>query len=516
MNALGLVLRAGGHAKPAPAGWQGRSRSAALVSGFVALGLTGCAPTAGAQPAAPAATETETATETAPPPAADATTVAGKDKSVDDPAGGRASPRFAPTKAQVSWVINPVDHTARYHLAPLPDGGVVVGGENEYGVELKGDLFLTRLDAAGQTVWQQLGTGRFVRDVVVGPNALFLSTEFSGAVSIAGGSVRATRGSTDLFVGRFGLDGKLLGGRVYATPEFDRVAKLAAIPDGSGALIMAHGAFLSASPSGPPDQRSPDAQRIVYTPRGGEDSLVSRLGPTGKTEWIQNIGTTGYDEPEAVLVAPDGDILIAGSRWQSQSGESEALDRNPCEGYVTRLAPDGTPRWSTGLSALSDHTRATSVQLRPDGRIVVRGTIDRPAPIGTVANDPRRGRAFRAILGDQGAVEELKAQPGVTCAAPHPSGGGTIVAHFDKDKMASDQNGLYLETNDGTRSLLLPVEGETFLDRCVFSPTGTLFVAGTTRPAGKLGALVVPAPRTVRAQSPLHTYVVSFVGAVTF
>jgi hypothetical protein len=500
----GRPRRAWAHGRP------GRAAPLWLwVSAGIGAGLAGCTSTQ-APPTTPAAPTTPASSASvAPPPSA-----------VAEPAevatARASSPAFAPTKATARWIVNLVDHTDQYQLAALPDGGLVVAGESAYGVSAKDDLFVTRLTAKGETVWQHLGVGRRLRDLVAAPNTVLLSTEFSGVVNVAGGSVRATAGSTDLFVGRLDLDGKLLGGRVYATPEFDRVARLAPVPGDSGAVILAHGAFVSAPAGGPPDKQSPDAQRIVFQPRGAEDSLVSRLGPTGKIEWTQNIGTGGYDEPEAVAVTPDGDILVVGTRWQSQSAESEALDRNACEGYVTRLGPDGTPKWSTSLSSLSDHTKATSLHLTKNGQLVVRGTLDRPAPIGTVANDARRGRSFRARLDEKGAVLEQKAQDGITCAAVHPSGDATIVAHLDKDKTTSDQNGLYREDDDGSRALLLPFEGETVVHRCAFSPSGDLLVTGRTRPGGKLGGLTLGPPRTVRSKSVVHTYEQAFVGALTF
>lgn len=450
----------------------------------------------------------------APPPSGSAS--AGT--KVDGP--GATTARFAPTSATASWIVNLVDHTAYYRIAPLDQGGVVVVGETEFGIGAKHDLFVTRLDDGGQTVWQELGVGRAVRDVAATHDTIFLSTEFTGQVNIAGGSVRATQGSTDLFVGRFSVEGKLLGGRVYATPGFDRAALLAPSPSAGGGALLAHGAFVSASPR--EAKKGGDVQPVVFTPQGGEDTLLSRLSPSGKLEWTQNLGTSGYDEPRAILTMPDGDVVVVGTRWQTAETEVATLEQAACEGYAMRVGPDGATRWSTSLSSLSTHTQATSITRTAEGRLLVRGSLDRPTPIGTPANDVRRGRGFLASLDDHGKVVSETIVPGATCVAPHPSGHGAIVSHHASASRetergtATDRSGLYVETDDGKRTIVLPFEGDTVIDHCAFSKTGTLFVAGSTRPGGKLGDLTIGPPRVVRMKVPMSVYTIAFAGAVTF
>ena len=64
---------------------------------------------------------------------------------------------------------------------------------------------------------------------------------------------------------------------------------------------MAHGAFASAR-TGP----------LVFTPAGGEDTLVSRFDVSGRRLWTRSLGTEGYDEPSSIAVGPDGHIVVGG------------------------------------------------------------------------------------------------------------------------------------------------------------------------------------------------------------
>lgn len=96
------------------------------------------------------------------------------------------------------------------------------------------------------------------------------------------------------------------------------------------------------------------------TSGGGDDmdAVVIRLDETGAVQWLTFVGGPSYERAYAIEVAPDGDIVIAGRAGpctyttsgvvqESFGGDSMAGAYGMQDGFVTRLKPDGTMRWSS-------------------------------------------------------------------------------------------------------------------------------------------------------------------------
>jgi hypothetical protein len=392
----------------------------------------------------------------------------------------------------VAWLVNPVDHTDAYTLAPDPAGGVFVLGESEVFLGAKDDMFLTRLGADGATVWQTLGVGRNVRHIVLAGEQLFFSTEFSGQVRFGGLSADMTGGATDLFVGKMSLGGAWSWGKVIGTSNYDREGLLA--PTADGGVIVAHGAFASAR-KGP----------FVFKPQGGEDVLVTRLDANAKHVWTRVIATPGYEEPNALLVDAEGDIYLAGTRWQSRDDWMMALASNPCEGFVTRLSPAGEPTWTTGLGGPAGHTTVSSLTLSSDGTLTVRGTAERAVTIAGAALGPKAGGGLFAKVGKDGQIVAARPSEPAVCLAEHPSG----VA------FGATKTGVFHEDTSGKRTTIVPFAGEgTAVFRCALGGPGRLYVTGRLSPDGTLGGVRAGKPRVNRSPAWLTTYAVGFVGAI--
>ncbi len=95
----------------------------------------------------------------------------------------------------------------------------------------------------------------------------------------------------------------------------------------------------------------------------------------GKVEGI-SIGAAGVDVANAMVLQPDGKIVLAGSCWKNASGLSDfCLARLDADGILDRSfsGPSGSGSGSFILPFSLQDSKASALTLQPDGKIVVAG-----------------------------------------------------------------------------------------------------------------------------------------------
>jgi uncharacterized delta-60 repeat protein len=121
----------------------------------------------------------------------------------------------------------------------------------------------------------------------------------------------------------------------------------------------------------------PDGKVVIAirAATGNNDFVVMRLFPSGipdpgfDGDGTSIIGFGGDDEPEALALQPDGKILVAG---ETSSGGDIAVARLKTDGTIDGSFDfDGRKEIDFGGAAF-----ASGVAVQPDGRIVVAGTAD--------------------------------------------------------------------------------------------------------------------------------------------
>jgi uncharacterized delta-60 repeat protein len=157
-----------------------------------------------------------------------------------------------------------------------------------------------------------------------------------------------------------------------------------------------------------------DGRILVATSNGGgesanrSDARVTRLLPDGRRDRSFGIGGSTdihfgrrYDNGQAVAVAPDGDILLAGTEliYGSRYGNEVIL-------MVARLKADGEPDPSFGKHGIAElpsggEEAVFSVAATPSGGVVVDGGADSEADIWKLTKNGSLDRHF----GDRGIVE---------------------------------------------------------------------------------------------------------------
>lgn len=112
---------------------------------------------------------------------------------------------------------------------------------------------------------------------------------------------------------------------------------------------------------------------VVNAPANG-DVLLARIDAHARVIEHRLIGGSGNDRARALRVTPDGGLVIAGT----YSGNGAALCGLPTaissDGFVVRLEPDGSCRWSVALVG-SGVDELRDVRLSASGDVLVTGWI---------------------------------------------------------------------------------------------------------------------------------------------
>jgi uncharacterized delta-60 repeat protein len=262
---------------------------------------------------------------------------------------GELDRTFARNGKVVTSFGSPRQNSSALAVAIQPDGKVVAAG---HGTGFR--IGLTRYTVRGRLDRSFGRGGKVVTDVDSGTGAAEVAIQPDGRIVAAGTTYRGTR--TDLALARYHPNGTLdrsfgAGGRVVTkVGEGDSYpSALVAQPDGK--LVVAGIAHAT---------RHDDFALVRYTRDGRLDPSFGVGGTV--------VSTTG--NPHALAVQRDGKLVTTGTD----------IGRRYREFVVARWLEDGSPDPSFGRGGrvrtdFDTGATANAVVLRPDGKIVVAGTV---------------------------------------------------------------------------------------------------------------------------------------------
>ncbi|MBF9220717.1 IPT/TIG domain-containing protein [Hymenobacter ruricola] len=285
------------------------------------------------------------------------------------------------------------------------------------------DIFLAKLDAAGQPLWAVRAGDR-------GDDAGFTVTvDPAGNVYVAGyfrysatfGSFTLSSASTfGSFIAKYdpqgvclwatavpqaanigalavdAADNLVVGGTlVGGTVQFGAIT-VQGVPQVENAFVAkrsAQGAWLWAVRTGNRSGRlAQDAAGNVYctgnfgatnafgsftlTANGLQDGYIGKLDPAGNWLWVRSAGGPGYDYAAGVGVDYDGNVLVAGGYGQPSAtfGSITIPNRGNgnFDGYVVKLDPNGNYLWAQGIGG-TDNDVTSDLVVDDDGSAYVVG-----------------------------------------------------------------------------------------------------------------------------------------------
>ncbi len=222
-------------------------------------------------------------------------------------------------------------------------GDLLVGGATGV-VNAGNDTWLRKFSPAGATLWTRshAGAGKGNDET----NALAVTDD--GAAFYAAGTETVAGEGRNLWLGKYDIDGNLLWSRLYngAASKDDFLHAAVAMTDG-GVVVCGY-------------------ETAVGIPWS---SFLRRYDADGLIVWTEV--DPGPDELGALCygldLASNGDLLLAGATIAGTTREPR----------LRRVAPDGTPLWSTVVvGAGAGASQARCVRQAPDGTVVAVGGQD--------------------------------------------------------------------------------------------------------------------------------------------
>ena len=235
------------------------------------------------------------------------------------------------------------------------------------------DAFVAKYTASGTLAWlRQFGTAGDDR-------ALATATTRGGDVVVVGSTTGtlagAALGDGDAFVARYSRTGRLLWARQFGT----------ALADGATTVTVSRtGDILVAGTTmGTMSTFAGEANAA-----GSQDVFLTKFGPTGTRTWTRQFGSEDLDVANASAIAPNGDILLAGTTFGSLSTVPGEVSLDAFDGFVARFDRNGTPKWRRQFGSESNDI-VTAITTNPTGGFNVAGltggTINEPHQGGTEA-----------------------------------------------------------------------------------------------------------------------------------
>jgi len=256
----------------------------------------------------------------------------------------------------------------------------------------------------------------------------------------AGEDRRVASGESDAFVTRFAPSGEREWTFTFGGPSYDSVGSV--IVDAAGAIVLC-GQFSGAVDFDP----GPSADTWTSADEWG-DAFVLKLNADGTLAWTRVFGSSsGTDYAQAVALAPDGALLIAGAFSGTVDFNSgPPVDERTVTGsralFVMRLLPDGAYGWTTtfGDTSWSDWTSPQDIAVTVQGQVVVvgtfQGTVDFYIGAGTDEHVGAGGNdVFVTFLRAEGAYDGTRTFGGAEDdfalrVVTADDGSSLIVGHF--------------------------------------------------------------------------------------
>lgn len=220
-----------------------------------------------------------------------------------------------------------------------------------------GDLFLAKLDPAGNFLWVQQAGGSVDATpgiAVTADGSSYVTGSFAGTATIALGAAHAitlnSRGDRDLFVARFDADGGLLWVNQAGGAAFD---------SGRGIAVDRQGySYVTGMFADTATFDSTTTQAMTLTSSGGNDLFIARYTAAGELVWVRKAGGSSNDYGQGIAVDGAGTSTVTGAQGTQL--------------YVARYTVDGNQLWAAaaGGGSSSAWGRAVAVDATGNSHVV--------------------------------------------------------------------------------------------------------------------------------------------------
>ncbi|MFO0875887.1 MAG: SdrD B-like domain-containing protein [Gemmataceae bacterium] len=241
----------------------------------------------------------------------------------------------------------------------------------------EGDVYLSKLDAAGLFAWATAFTASTTGDTVdVGVDAsgaVYLTGTFYETVDFDPGSgftQRTSAGNADVFVSKFDTLGNFTWVQTWGSTGKDSPAALVL---GSGGDLFLTGTF-----SGTVDF-DPGATTVSLTSAGPADVFLTRFTSNGNLTWARAFGGGSSERPSQLTLDDQGNLLLTGQftgtvDFDPGVGIFSLTSASPSDAFVSLLTPAGQFLWARSFRAASAASPLPTA-VDAQGNIVLAGAL---------------------------------------------------------------------------------------------------------------------------------------------
>ncbi len=267
-------------------------------------------------------------------------------------------------------------------LALDPKGNMLIGGWFSQSFAIgpqtlsymgDGDIFVAKLDAAGQHVWsarygdgwsEQLGD---------------LSSDKDGNVIVAGAfregidfgcGAMSSPGDENIFVAKLDSDGGCMFNQSYGGAGND-AARAVATEQSVGHIGLV-GTF-----SG-----SVTFKQQMLISKGKTDGFVLSLSASGAYRWSRVFGDAGEQSPEAIAIDANNNTIVGG-RFEGtiNLGGADLKATNGSDVFIAKLGPNGEHLWSKSFGGLLSDV-CNTVAVDSNNNVVLAGFFQESIDFG--------------------------------------------------------------------------------------------------------------------------------------
>jgi len=284
------------------------------------------------------------------------------------------SKRFGSSGTDVGYGVG-TDSSGNVYITGQFQGTVDFGGGNL--VAANADIFVLKLDSAGNYVWQKqlTGTGNDLAYAIsVNSSGTFVISgefgSFGGGVNFGGG-VLTSAGSSDIFVAEYDSSGTYVWAKQIGGSGTDRGFAVAIDSTGVAAVT---GDYRSSVQLG--------CGSIISN--GLADIPVVKFSSTGGITWVRRFGGTSDDRGTGIAIGPSGEVLVTGyfDGTINFGGGVRPDSGGGVDIFLAKYTTNGVWTWDKvfGSPIGVDSPRAVAVD--SSGNISMVGDLDNPLDFG--------------------------------------------------------------------------------------------------------------------------------------
>jgi uncharacterized delta-60 repeat protein len=225
-----------------------------------------------------------------------------------------------------------------YSIIQSSDGGYVVAGYTESFGAGGRDIYVVKLDSAGNVQWTKNIGGRSIDEVW----SIIQSSD--GGYVVAGETLSFGAGGFDFYVVKLDSAGNVEWTKTIGGSYSDVAYSIIQSSDG-GYVVAGYTQSFGA---------------------GGRDIYVVKLDSAGNVQWTKNIGGRSIDEAYSIIRSSDGGYVVAGGTRSFGAGGFDF--------YVVKLDSGGNVQWTKTIGGSSDDVANSIIQSSDGGYVVAGGT----------------------------------------------------------------------------------------------------------------------------------------------